>query len=323
MSKYQFSRRRLLSLLATSIPSAGFLRTAHADASKDPITATSRSTDKTGARVGIALGAGGANGLAHILMLEVLDEMGIRPRHITGSSIGAIIGALYASGMTGKAIRELVEQFIISPDEPLVEQLSNRESLRWLEFIEVEFGNGGLLSSEGFIAYLYETLQYDTFEELKIPLTVVAADLWRREQIVLDSGELLPAVKASMALPGVFHPVKLDNSVLIDGGTVNPVPYDLLSEECDIVIGIDVSGERSTAETAIPGYFETLFSSVKVMQQTIMAEKLRRKQPDIYISPQIVDIRALEFYRAEQVFEQAKPAKKELQQKLGQLLARK
>ena len=319
MSKYQFSRRRLLSLLATSIPSAGLLRTAHADASKDPIPA-SRSTDKTGARVGIALGAGGANGLAHILMLEVLDEMGIRPRHITGSSIGAIIGALYASGMTGREIRELVEQFIISPDEPLIEQLSNKETLRWFEFIEVEFGNGGLLSSEGFIAYLYETLQYDTFEELKIPLTVVAADLWRREQIVLDSGELLPAVKASMALPGVFHPVKLDNSVLIDGGTVNPVPYDLLSEECDIVIGIDVSGERSTAETAIPGYFETLFSSVKVMQKTIMAEKLRRKQPDIYISPQIVDIRALEFYRAEQVFEQAKPAKQALRQQLARLL---
>jgi NTE family protein len=323
MSKYQFSRRRLLSLLATSIPSAGLLRTAHADASKGPIPATGRSTDKTGARVGIALGAGGANGLAHILMLEVLDEMGIRPRHITGSSIGAIIGALYASGMTGREIRELVEQFIISPDEPLIEQLSNKETLRWFEFIEVEFGNGGLLSSEGFIAYLYETLQYDTFEELKIPLTVVAADLWRREQIVLDSGELLPAVKASMALPGVFHPVKLDNSVLIDGGTVNPVPYDLLSEECDIVIGIDVSGERSTAETAIPGYFETLFSSVKVMQKTIMAEKLRRNQPDIYISPQIVDIRALEFYRAEQVFEQAKPAKQALRQQLARLLTAK
>jgi NTE family protein len=323
MSKYQFSRRRLLSLLATAIPSASFLHSAYADVSKDTIPATRRNTHKSSARIGIALGAGGANGLAHILMLEALDEMGIRPCHITGSSIGAIIGALYASGMTGRKIRELVEQFIISPEEPLIEQLSNRETLRWLEFIEVELGNGGLLSSEGFISYLYETLQSDTFEELEIPLTVVAADLWQREQIVLDSGELLPAVKASMALPGVFHPVKLDNRILIDGGTVNPVPYDLLSKACDIVIGIDVSGERSIPETAIPGYFETLFNSVKVMQKTIMTEKLRRDKPDIYISPQIIDIRALEFYRAEQVFEQARPAKKELQQKLGQLLARK
>ncbi len=296
---------------------------AHADASKSTIAATSRNIDKSSARIGIALGAGGANGLAHILMLEVLDEMGIRPCHISGSSIGAIIGALYASGMTGREIRELVEQFIISPEKPLMEQLTNKETLRWLEFIEVELGHGGLLSSEGFISYLYETLQYDTFEELKIPLSVVAADLWHREQIVLDSGQLLPAVKASMALPGVFHPVEIDNRVLIDGGTVNPVPYDVLSKSCDIVIGIDVSGERSIPETAIPGYFETLFNSVKVMQKTIMTEKLRRKKPDIYISPQIIDIRALEFYRAEQVFEQAKPAKKELRQELGQLLARK
>jgi NTE family protein len=323
MSKYQFSRRRLLSLLATSIPSASFLRSAHADASKNPVPTTRQHINKGSARIGITLGAGGANGLAHILMLEVLDEMDIRPCHITGSSIGAIIGALYASGMTGRKIRELVGQFIISPDESLAEQFSNRESLRWLEFIEIEFGNGGLLSSEGFISYLYETLQYDTFEELKIPLTVVAADLWRREQVVLDSGELLPAVKASMALPGVFHPVKLDNSVLVDGGTVNPVPYDLVSKACDIVIGIDVSGKRSTPETEIPGYFQTLFSSVKVMQQAIMTEKLERNKPDIYISPQIVDVRSLEFYRAEKVFEQTRPAKKELQQKLGQLLARK
>jgi NTE family protein len=320
MSKHHFSRRHLLSLLAASMPSASLLQSAHAQTATGR-TRTNHNINKDSTRTGIALGAGGANGLAHIMMLEVLDDMGITPHHITGSSIGAIIGALYASGMTGREIRELVGQFIISTDEPLMEQLSNKESLRWLEFIEVELGDGGLLSSEGFIVYLYETLKHDTFEELKIPLTIVAADLWRREQVVLDSGELLPAVKASMALPGVFHPVKLDSRVLIDGGTVNPVPFDLLSKECDIVIGIDVSGERSTPETSIPGYFETLFSSVKVMQKTIMTEKLRRNKPDIYISPRIVDIRALEFYRAEQVFEQAEPAKKELRQKLAQLLA--
>ena len=129
MSKYQFSRRQLLSLLATSLPSASLLQSAHADTGKDAVPATRRNTDNSSTRVGIALGAGGANGLAHIPMLEVLDELGVRPCHITGSSIGAIIGALYASGMTGKEIRGLVEQFIISADEPLIEQLSNKESL--------------------------------------------------------------------------------------------------------------------------------------------------------------------------------------------------
>jgi NTE family protein len=114
--------------------------------------------------------------------------------------------------------------------------------------------------------------------------------------------------------------VVIDNRVLIDGGTVNPVPYDLLMADCDIVIGIDVSGVHTQPDSLIPGYFETLFNSAKVMQQAIMTEKLRRQQPAIYIAPRIVDVRALEFYRAQQVFEQAGPAKQELKQRLAQLL---
>jgi NTE family protein len=253
-------------------------------------------------------------------MLEALDELGVKPHAIAGSSIGAVIGALYASGMSGRQIRDLVEQFIISPEERLVEELVNHDALRWVEFLEIDLGNGGLLSSEGFISFLYDTLRRNRFEELEIPLKVTSADLWERTQVVLDSGPLLPAIKASMALPGVFQPVVLDERVLIDGGTVNPVPYDLLSADCDIVIGIDVSGERTPPHPLAPSYFETIFNSAKVMQQAIMTAKLRREEPTIYLAPRIVDVRALEFYRAERVFEQAAPAKQELKRRLAQLL---
>jgi NTE family protein len=271
-------------------------------------------------KVGIALGAGGANGLAHILMLEALDEMDIRPHRIAGSSIGAIIGALYAAGQSGRQIRGMVEQFIVSPEEHLVEELLNQDALRWLEFIEIELGGGGLLSSEEFIAFLYEALACDTFEKLEIPLRVTAADLWSREQVVLEAGPLLPAIKASMALPGVFHPVAIGGRVLVDGGTVNPVPYDLLSADCDIVIGIDVTSERTPPDDKLPGYFATIFNSISIMQRAIMEAKLRHDRPAVYIRPRIIDIRALEFYRASRVFEQARPAKQELKQKLGQAL---
>jgi NTE family protein len=272
--------------------------------------------------IGLALGAGGANGLAHILVLEALDEMNIRPRCLAGSSIGAIIGGLYASGLSAKQIREMVEQFIISPHEKVIEQLINGETLRWIDFIEVELGNGGLLSSEGFLSFLYEKLKKQSFEELEIPLKIVAGDLWNRQQVVLDSGALLPAIKASMALPGIFEPVMLDNRVLVDGGTVNPVPYDLLTSECDFVIGVDVTGQRSQPVNLQPGYFDTIFNSAKVMQQAIMAEKLQRQKPAIYLVPQLVDIRALEFYRASEIFKQAEPAKQELKRRLSKLLAK-
>lgn len=315
------SRRRLLALSAAALTAA--LRTRPTAAADDKRRADRPAAERfadTRPTIGIALGAGGANGLAHILMLEALDELGIRPHRISGSSIGAVIGALYASGMSGKQMRQLVERFIISPEEGLVEELLNRDALRWVEFLEIDLGHGGLLSSEGFISFLYETVKHDNFEELEIPLKVTAADLWNRSQVVLDSGELLPAIKASMALPGVFQPVVIDQRVLIDGGTVNPVPYDLLTAECDIVIGIDVSGERTPPHPLAPSYFETIFNSAKVMQHAIMVEKLQRAKPAIYITPRIVDVRALEFYRAERVFDQAVPAKQELKHRVTQLL---
>lgn len=322
----KFSRRRFLNLLTGLVPASLLGSVSHAEvktaeAKQGSAGAVLADNTKPRPRIGLALGAGGANGLAHILMLEVLDEMGIKPDRISGSSIGAIIGALYAAGMGGKQIRQLVEQFIISPGEPLLEKLVSKDALRWVDFIEIELGNGGILSSEGFIAFLYDTLKPTTFEQLQIPLKVVAADLWSREQVVLQSGELLPAVKASMALPGVFQPVVRNERVLVDGGTVNPVPYDLLMDECDLVIAIDVSGERTPPEEPAADYFATVFNSAKVMQQAVMSEKLRHQKPAIYIKPRIVDIRALEFYRAEEVFTMAAPARQELKQRLSRLLA--
>lgn len=165
-----------------------------------------------------------------------------------------------------------------------------------------------------------ETLKKKAFEELIIPMHIVAADLWNREQVVLASGDLMSAIKASMAIPGVFEPVRRDGRVLIDGGTCNPVPYDLLIDQCDIVIGIDVTGERTQPASGVPGYFETVFNSVKVMQASIMNEKRRHREPDIYISVPVVDIRALEFYRAQEVFEQSVSARDQLMQQLSKVI---
>ncbi|MEE4174563.1 MAG: patatin-like phospholipase family protein [Xanthomonadales bacterium] len=272
------------------------------------------------AEICLALGAGGANGLAHVAVLETLDELGVRPRRIAGSSIGAVVGALYASGLSGREIRDFVlRSFTVQEDQPWSDLISE-DAVRWAELIEVDLGDGGLLSSDGIMNFLIDTLEAERFEDLELPLLVVAGDLWTREQVVLREGDVASAVRASMALPGVFQAVNREGRTLVDGGTVNPVPFDLLAKDCDIVIAVDVAGVRTPPENGEVGYFETVFNAAKVMQQSIVNAKRQLKEPDLYLAPAIRDIRSLEFHRAEEVFEQARPAQERLRRELPALL---
>jgi NTE family protein len=273
-------------------------------------------------RIGLALGGGGAKGLAHILMLEALDELGIRPYRIAGTSIGAIIGALYAAGKPGAEIRALVEQFLISDEDVSKQWLRLPRSLRWLDFLDPSGQQGGLLDSDDFIRYLGETIAVRRFKDLRIPLRVMAADLWSGQPVVLDSGELLPALQASMALPGVFPPVKLNGRELVDGGVADPLPYDLLTRDCDIVIAIDVSGDRKPVDGEELSFLGVLFHSFQIMSHNILAEKFKKRRPEIYIRPDIDNVRVLEFYKAKQVFADALPARMELTRSLTKLLRR-
>jgi len=181
-------------------------------------------------KIGIALAAGGAKGIAHIPMLEALDELGITPHRIAGSSIGAVIGALYASGLKAQEIKDKVAHLAITKKDTFRSVLSDHKIGKWMEMIDADFRHSGLLKTESIMTGLYEDGLSSTFEELAIPLSVVATDFWKRRAVVLESGPVQPAVQASMALPGVFTPVELDGRVLIDGGTVNPVPLVI---KCD------------------------------------------------------------------------------------------
>jgi NTE family protein len=273
-------------------------------------------------RLGLALGGGGAKGLAHIPMLEALDELGIRPHRIAGTSIGAIIGSLYAAGKSGKEIRALVEQFLISDVDTARQWFPLPRSLRWLDFLDPTLKEGGLLDSDDFIRYLGEIITARRFKDLEIPLRVMAADLWSGDPVALDSGELLPALQASMALPGVFPPVRLNGRELVDGGIADPLPYDLLTRDCDLIVAIDVSGDRKPVDGEELSFLGVLFHSFQIMSRNILAEKLRERRPDIYIRPEIDNVRVLEFYKAKQVFADALPASRELTRSLTKLLRR-
>jgi NTE family protein len=271
-------------------------------------------------KVGLALGGGGAKGLAHVPLLEVFDDLGIRPYRMAGTSIGSVVGALYASGISGARIREGTRKMVISKGDSFKDALKKKDALRWIEFFDVEFRRGGLFKGDKFIEFLYESMGAEQFEDLEIPLKVVATDFWRSEQVVLERGPLLPAVKASMGLPGVFTPVVLDGRVLIDGGGANPVPHDLLLDECDITVAIDVMGSLERGKHNIPNVVRAVLATFDIMQNSIIAEKNKRRPPDIYIKPDIVGVDILEFFKAEEVFEQAQPACRQLKAELERVL---
>jgi NTE family protein len=291
-SRFRLSRREFLAFSA-----AGALLT---------LTACGRHDTP---KIGLALGGGGAKGLAHILMLETLDEMGIVPHAIAGCSIGAIIGALYAAGLSGRDIHAQIEQFFVDQGEAEKKLFALPKSMRWLDFIDPALAGGGLLSSDDFIEYLGEVMPAKHFRDLKIPLKVVTAELITGRQVVIESGELLPAIQASMAVPGVFPPVKIGSQTLVDGGVANPLPFDLLEADNDIVIAIDVSGNRDIDDGDKLSSLGVLLQSFHTMSNNLLAEKLRQQRPDVYVRPDIRNVKVLEFYKAREVFAQAEPAR--------------
>lgn len=267
--------------------------------------------------LGLALGSGGASGLAHIPMLEVLDELRIRPKVIAGCSIGAVIGAMYASGLSGKELRSIVTG-LFSPDRNILQTLFvGRNGLRLLDLVQPNVNDAGLLDSQGFMNFLQEQIRFTHFEELPIPLKIVAVDYWKRKQAVFESGPIIPAVQASMAVPGIFAPVMLDDRLLVDGSVMNPLPYDLLEGECDQVLAIDVSGAESDQEDEMPNMMEVVFTSFEMLQQAITSEKIRRRPPDILIRTNLQGVRLMHFHKAEKIFRQAAASARELRAKLA------
>jgi NTE family protein len=270
--------------------------------------------------VALALGGGGARGLAHIPMLEVLDEMGIRPKIIAGTSIGAIIGAAYASGIPARHIRAHAEM-VLRQRFDLVRQIFSARALpvqRVLSLIQLK---SAVLRPDVLLDLVMPPRVARDFADLAIPLRIVTADIHSYSAVVFDAGPLVPAVAASMALPGLFTPVVHRGRMLLDGGLVNPLPFDILEGEAEITIAIDVSCSAAMPEEArTPTAIEALVTASQILQHTIVREKLKYSQPDIYIDMPVSKFGILEFHKVREILAAAEPAKDQLRRQLDRVL---
>jgi NTE family protein len=267
----------------------------------------------------VAFGGGGARGLAHINVIEVLDELGIRPTMIAGSSIGAIMGAGMASGMTGTDIRDYAHS-ILSRRAEVASRMWKARPGSIAEAIQGGFRVTQFDIERILGAFLPEQIP-ERFEDLAIPLKVTATDYYGHRMAVFSEGELNSALAASAAIPAVFRPVVRDGVVLIDGGIYNPLPFDLLEGAADIVIAVDVVGAPEAQDGKRPNSIDLMFGATQLMMQSITAAKLQQTQPDILVRPTVSRFRVLDFMKINAVLADTAGVKDELRQAIDAAVA--
>ncbi len=237
--------------------------------------------------VGLALGGGGARGVAHIAYLKALDEMGIKPSIISGTSSGAIVGSLYAGGMTPDEMMAMLERLF---------NIKKRSNVSLLKAFKREGFASGIAKP-----FLMELLPKKTFEELDIPLKIVATNFHTLQEKVFDTGEILPALMASIAFPSVFVPQQADGAYYVDGGATNIVPFDIIRKECDVLIAIDVSQVRADASLK-PTIKNAVHATWAATQEALISCKLKVNPVDLFERPTFSNVATMEFYKYKSIY---------------------
>jgi len=266
----------------------------------------------------LALGAGGARGLAHIVIVEALDEMGVKLAAIAGSSIGAVIGAGYAAGLSGRVMRRHLLPLAHNRAE-VMRRVMGARAVAWSEILSAGFGNPLVADASKFYDAFLGDLLPANFSDLKLPFVAVTTDLHAREGVVFAAGPLKPAVSAAMAVPGLVRPVEHEGRVLVDGGAVDPLPFGCLRGKADVIVAVDVSG-GAAEEGGVLDPWSSLMTTISVMSHTIVQHKLKEGAPDLVVRPNVGIFRMLDFLQASAILRAAEPIKAELKAKLGALL---
>jgi NTE family protein len=303
-------------------------------------------------KLGLALGSGAARGMAHIGVLRALEEAGMTPDILVGTSIGALVGGVYAAGK--------LENFL-----EIVLQLNWKETARY--FAEVSFPRSGLLEGTKITELLTEIVGKQNLEDLPILFRSVATNILSGDEVVIQEGDLVAAIRASIAVPGVFTPARYKEAFLVDGGMVNPVPVNICRDlGADRVIAVDLNYGRmensfpenaskeegklnsSTQESRkdtkkifawiennakqldvsfldsfkewverkpMPNIFDVLGNSIRIMEEQIANNRLKIDVPDLLIQPSVGSVRFLEFHLTREMIQEGYRAAKEALEK--------
>jgi NTE family protein len=241
-------------------------------------------------KVGLALGGGYARGLAHIGVLEVFEREGIPIDLIAGTSIGALVGALYSREHDSGLLRKQAMQ------------------LDWIgvtSLVDLALGKSGFVGGKRVTSLLKRFMGDVRFEELSVPLACVATDIITGDEVVLKEGSVLEAVRASISIPVIFTVVKKDGRFLVDGGLVNQIPVNVVKQMgADVIIAVDITPTRAertaylthNAEVKEPGFFQVMVQTIYIT--TYLSQRQDSEGADVVIHPHLAHIAPGDFHRA-------------------------
>lgn len=248
-------------------------------------------------RVALVLGGGGARGIAHIGAIEELERQGFEVSAVAGTSMGALVGGMYASGHL----------------EPFKEWLCALDRYKVFGLVDFALSSEGLVKGDRVMRAMQDLVPDVLIEQMPVPFAAVAADLATGREVVLDRGGLYEAIRASISIPSVFRPVHRDGMVLVDGGMVNPVPYDRVRRcEGDLLVAVDVSapfgGDPRVRARMSLNHYKVLVTSSQIMQQRIASLQRRLCPPDILVGLPADRFSMFEFYRSAEIIEEGREA---------------
>ena len=241
-------------------------------------------------KLGIAFGGSGAEGIACVAYVMALEKLDVKPDIVSGTGVGGVVASMFAAGMSGEDMIDFMKEV----DFP--------GSKRPINLNKIRDARQGILDDLGLEEYYKMVVPIKVFDRLYFPLKIVAADYVTGSETVFDDGDVARAVRAGVSVPGIFSPYEADGVVYIDGSCVNPVPFDIIRDDCDVLAAIDPTVNQALDEKDdLVTVFSATMSAYNAMKKSLTREKLNACKADICESATIEDITTFDFWRYEEI----------------------
>jgi len=232
-------------------------------------------------KLGIAFGGSGAQGIASIAYIKALEALEIKPDIVSGTGVGAVVAAMYAAGMSSQDMIDFLQE------------INFPGSKRPINVNKIKDAKYGILDGLGLEEYYQMVVPVKVFDRLYFPIKIVAANWATGQQVVFDSGDVGPAVRSAVSIPGVFMPNEVDGEMIMDGSCVNPVPFDIIRDDCDVLVAIDP--QVNEEEGFAPNVYSVISGAFNAAKKALAVEKQKSCKVDHFESVVVEETTAYDF----------------------------